>query len=227
MANFYMKFCPNDHVVYAEGGMPTQKYCTTCGEELISKCPSCNSDIPNYFESRKYFTNNTPVNFPRKNDFCIQCGQPYPWAKQFISGLDHSGIWELMHPTITEICKSRFESGHYADSVEAAFKEINAIVKSAHYKKTGKEEDGKSLMFKAFSSENPSILLSKLDMVTGRNIQEGYMYLFAGSIQAIRNPNAHNNLKISKELSIHYLFIASLLFKMLDKGIIQEKNITT
>ena len=53
------------------------------------------------------------------------------------------------------------------------------------------------------------------------------MHLFAGAIQAIRNPNAHNNLKISKELSIHHLFLASLLFNVLDKEIIQGQDITT
>lgn len=58
-------------------------------------------------------------------------------------------IWDLMHPKIVAISKKRFEDGHFADSVEAAFKEINSKVKEIVKNKTGQEFDGASLlMFK-------------------------------------------------------------------------------
>src|SRR5206468_1502539 len=39
-------------------------------------------------------------------------------------------LWDFIHPTINKVSRSRFESAHYADSVEAAFKEINSIIKA-------------------------------------------------------------------------------------------------
>ena len=40
-----------------------------------------------------------------------------------------SSIWENIHPQIVAVSKARFNNEHYADAVEAAFKEINTRVK--------------------------------------------------------------------------------------------------
>jgi uncharacterized protein (TIGR02391 family) len=71
-------------------------------------------------------------------------------------------IWWYLHPDISKVSKSRFESGHNSDSVEAAFKEINKIIKEKVKSKTGEELDGASLMTKAFSPKNPIIELADL-----------------------------------------------------------------
>ena len=120
-------------------------------------------------------------------------------------------FWNLFHPEILEVSRIKFKDGHYADAVESAFKKINAIVKQNYFNSTKQELDGRDLMFKAFSLNNPVIKLSALSSQTDRNIQEGYMYLFAGSMQAIRNPHAHDNIPIEKEIAIHLIFLASLL----------------
>lgn len=58
------------------------------------------------------------------------------------------GIWAIMHPTIVELARPRFEAKLYADAVEAAFKEINVIVKRLYIAKVGEEKDGAGLMLK-------------------------------------------------------------------------------
>jgi uncharacterized protein (TIGR02391 family) len=123
----------------------------------------------------------------------------------------------LLHPRVTTLAKPRFDSGHYADAVESVFKELNSIVKELYIKSGGEELDGVPLMRKAFSPSNPVILLDDLKTETGRNIQQGYMDLFAGSISGIRNPKAHNNINISAERAAHHLMLASLLFFKLDE----------
>jgi len=126
-------------------------------------------------------------------------------------------FWDYFHPKIIEISKSRYESGHYADAVEAVFKEINNLIKEVVKKKTGQEYDGADLMNKAFSLTSPIIILDDLDTETGKNIQKGYMQMFAGAMIGIRNPKAHHNLKIDYKRAIHFLFFASLLLFKLDE----------
>jgi len=126
-------------------------------------------------------------------------------------------FWDLLHPKIVEVSKSRFEAKHFADSVEAAFKEINSIVKVIAKEKTGQEYDGVDLMNKAFSLQNPIIVLDDLSTETGKNIQKGYMQIFSGAIAAIRNPKAHENITIDSNRAIHFLFLASLLMFKIDE----------
>jgi len=126
-------------------------------------------------------------------------------------------IWSLLHERVVKTAKGRFDAGHYADSVEAALKELNSDMKAMVKKVTGKELDGADLMHQALSPKNPIIVLDDLSTESGRNQQMGYMEIFAGAMTGIRNPKAHENLTITKERAIHHLFLASLLFNRLDE----------
>jgi len=128
-------------------------------------------------------------------------------------------FWNMVHKDIITVARSKFEDGYYADAVESALKEINKRVKGIVIYKTGEEMDGASLMHKAFSEKNPIIVLDDLSSESGRNIQKGYMQIFAGVITGIRNPKAHDNIIISKERAVHFLFLASLLMYKLDEAI--------
>jgi len=132
-----------------------------------------------------------------------------------------NAFWDLLHPKIVEVSKSRFETNHFADSVEAALKEVNNIVKVIVEQRTGKEYDGAKLMYEAFSLKKPIIELGDLSTETGKNIQTGYMQIFAGSMIGIRNPKAHNNITIDSQRAIHFLFLASLLMFKIDEEIIE------
>jgi uncharacterized protein (TIGR02391 family) len=126
-------------------------------------------------------------------------------------------FWEDLHPTVVRVSRARFEGTHYADALEAAFKEINSVVKEHVKRKTGEELDGASLMQKAFSPNGPIVTLEGLDSETGRNIQQGYMQIFAGSIIGIRNPKAHGNITITENRAKHFLYLASLLAYRFDE----------
>lgn len=128
-------------------------------------------------------------------------------------------FWHMLHPTIIKRAKSRFESGHFADSVEAAFKEINNTIKQIVKKRIGQEFDGADLMNRAFSLQNPIITLSDLSSETGKNIQKGYMQIFSGVMTGIRNPKAHDNIEIDDKRAIHFLFLVSLLMYKIDERI--------
>ncbi len=129
-------------------------------------------------------------------------------------------FWDLLHPKVVEISKSRFDSGHYADSVEAAFKELNDIIKSLAKQKTGSEYDGSDLMNRAFSISNPIITLADLSTESGQNIQKGFMQIFSGSMTGIRNPKTHQNIIIDEKRAIHFLYLASLLMYKIDEKVV-------
>lgn len=134
--------------------------------------------------------------------------------------------WKYLHPKIVEVSKSKFEDGYVADSVESALKEINVVVKRLYKDKTQNELDGVSLMRKAFHPDNPILFLDEDPRSeSGRNIQDGYMQLFAGAIMGIRNPKAHANIVLDENRGIHFLFLASLLMQKVDESIaIHQKN---
>ena len=125
-------------------------------------------------------------------------------------------FWTLIHPAIVGVAKSRFDSGHYADCAEAALKHINTVVKAKVKRKTGQELDGAALMNKAFSVNNPIITIDDISTQSGKDIQQGYMQIFAGAMIGIRNPKAHDVIVIDRERAIHFIFLASLLMHTLD-----------
>jgi len=131
------------------------------------------------------------------------------------SQMEH--VWSLLHASVVALAKPRFEAGHYADAVEAVLKEVNSVVKMLHKAAANEELDGAPLMRKAFTPNKPTITLDDLTTETGRNIQQGHMDLFAGSMIGVRNPKAHGNIVITPERAIHHFFLASLLFHKLDE----------
>lgn len=130
-----------------------------------------------------------------------------------------ANFWNDIHPKITAVAKARYESNHFADAVEAALKEINSTMKNIVKRKTGNELDGASLMRTALSPKGPIICLDDLSTETGRNVQEGYMEIFAGAMIGIRNPKAHDNIKITENRARHFIYLASLLMSKIDERI--------
>jgi uncharacterized protein (TIGR02391 family) len=126
------------------------------------------------------------------------------------------GFWHFLQPLVTKLAKDKFEQGHYADAVETVFKEINLIIKKHYKNKTGVEEDGATLMNRAFSVNNPLFPFDDITTETGRNIQQGYMQIFAGAMTGIRNPKAHNNMTPDKNTAMNLLFVASFMMLKLE-----------
>lgn len=133
-----------------------------------------------------------------------------------------SSLGSLIHPEIMRVAESRMNSGHYADAVEGAFKELNNAVKDKAGPKLDNELDGQKLMQHVFSQNNPILLVEdNLESQTNKDTQQGYMMMFSGAMSAIRNPKAHENMEISKEDAIRKLIFASMLMCKLDNSLLQ------
>ena len=125
-------------------------------------------------------------------------------------------FWQFIHPKVIELCKSKFEDGYYSDAVQTALVEICSIVREFRKKQNLPEiPSDKDMLYNTFSTLK---VLQFTDSSTAslKNIQEGYEKIFPGVIQAMRNPNAHQNNIIEKSEAVQKLMIASNLMKMLD-----------
>jgi uncharacterized protein (TIGR02391 family) len=133
--------------------------------------------------------------------------------------ITETGIWMYIHPQIAAVSQGKFSDGYYADAVESAFKEINTRVKRLYKSKTGEERDGSDLMRKAFSSNAPVLIFESQNTQSGKNIQNGYMDMFAGAMTGIRNPKAHENMTITECQAVQRLMFASLLMTKIDEAV--------
>ncbi len=124
--------------------------------------------------------------------------------------------WTLIHPTIRMVAEPRFDAHQFADAVFAASTEVTARVRAQVKSAAGEELDGFKLMTRAFSGDSPLISLANLGDQSGRDEQQGYLHIFAGTVLAIRNPKAHKVIEISGVRAIHHLFLTSLLMEKLD-----------
>lgn len=139
--------------------------------------------------------------------------------KRRVLAQENEAFWEYVHPKIKVLVFEKFIGKHYADCVETAFKEINSRLKEIYKKQKGEEKDGTSLMTSIFSEKNPVLCFEDISTQSGKDVQTGYMQIFAGAMQGIRNPKAHENLYIQKEAAIKRLVLASLLMDKVDEAV--------
>jgi len=168
--------------------------------------PNPFSDLWEFYE---YWKSNDLSTYSSRRAYVASLYKKRSLAKS--EAVKEGSFWDILHPDIVDIAKPRYENGQFADSVEAALKEINTRVKNIVKQSTGSEYDGADLMNKAFSANSPILILDDLETEDGKSIQKGYMQIFAGSMTGIRNPKAHSNIILEKNDAIHLLHLASLL----------------
>jgi len=122
---------------------------------------------------------------------------------------------EMIHPIILKMSYEQFQQGHYKDSI---LNGINTLFQHIR-DKTNSEEDGKNLIGKVFSIKNPKLILNELDTSSGENEQQGFIQLFNGLYQGVRNPNSHGlKNSFTKLETMQYLIFISLLVTKVDNA---------
>lgn len=120
-----------------------------------------------------------------------------------------------LHPKVVKVSESLFKDGHYPQAIFEAFKAVDNFVK----KRAGLAIYGKDLMGKVFNVDDPIIKLNKLRTKSNRAEQEGFMYLFMGAMEGIRNLNAHDEAtELDPYKTLEYLGFASLLMRRTNEG---------
>lgn len=129
------------------------------------------------------------------------------------TGDDHPFEVRNIHADLPADVRKLFDNGHYPQATFEALKfvdeEVARISKST--------ENGKSLMMNAFREANPVLALNALVTVSEKNEQEGFKYLFAGTMVGIRNPRGHKTgMSDDPDTCLDHLGLASMLLRRLD-----------
>jgi uncharacterized protein (TIGR02391 family) len=119
-----------------------------------------------------------------------------------------------IHSKIEGTSKKLFDDGHYAQATFEAYKLVDKEV-STLAKIT---ESGVKLMMKAFSETSPLIKLTSMSNPSEKDEQEGYKFIFSGSVLAIRNPRGHEyGVQDSPTDCLDHLSLASMLLRRLER----------
>lgn len=132
------------------------------------------------------------------------------------------GQWAYVHPRIRHASEKLYVDGNFANAACDAFIEINVRVKKLYsIFEPGEHRvpDGDAAMNKVFSVNAPMLKFCDQSSETGFNIQKGFMQMLAGAMSALRNPKAHENIRISREDAMRRIIFASMLMYKIDEAV--------
>ena len=121
------------------------------------------------------------------------------------------------HPEINKHCRKLYREGNYFHAVFEAVKVYNNLVKS----KAELDDDGQSLMMKAWDSNKGLLKIKPSLSETDVSFHDGIKFLSAGLMSAIRNPTAHEpalHWPISEQDAADILSLVSFLLRQYDKA---------
>ena len=128
-------------------------------------------------------------------------------------------IDDLIHDDIREESFDLYEKGFYRESMINSILCLFDMIRN----QAGLQDDGSNLVGKAFSIDNPRLILADLQSESGRNIQKGIIQLLQGYFQAYRNVGSHSlHAKFNEKDALSVLIAVSRLYEQIiacDKAI--------
>lgn len=120
-----------------------------------------------------------------------------------------------VHGDLPADVRRLFDNGHFAQATFEAFKFLDEEVQRL----AGDPDFGRSLMMRVFGGEPPTLPLNPGMTTTEKSEQEGFKFLFAGSMQAIRNPRGHRtSISDDPDKALDHLCLASMLLRRLEEA---------
>jgi uncharacterized protein (TIGR02391 family) len=120
-----------------------------------------------------------------------------------------------IHPDLPAKVRKLFDDGHYPEATSLAFKHLDKQVQ----KHSGLPESGHKLMMAAFDGATPRVKLNALVTTSEKDEQNGYRFIFAGGMQGIRNPRAHEPTIVDDpDICLDHLSFVSLLLRRLEQA---------
>lgn len=118
-----------------------------------------------------------------------------------------------IHSSLPTEVKRLFDNGHYAQATFEALKYLDEEVQRI----SGDCDYGKSLMMRVFGGTPPKLPLNPCMTPSEQNEQEGFKFIFAGTMAGIRNPRGHKSgVMDDPDTCLDHLGLASLLLRKLD-----------
>lgn len=125
------------------------------------------------------------------------------------------GFENLLHPVVLENAYQLYRNGHLREAVLNSITAVFDFIRT----RTGSPEDGDRLIGQALSLNEPMLILSELESESGQNDQKGFMQIYKGTYQGIRNPKAHSlTHDLTNSKAAQYLVFASLLARRIEEA---------
>lgn len=122
---------------------------------------------------------------------------------------------ELLHPIVADSSYQLYCNGHLREAVLNSITAIFDFIRT----RSKSDKDGDSLIGEVFSLQNPVLILSELVTESGENDQKGFMQIFKGAYQGVRNPKAHSLAHdLTPKKAAQYLVFASLLARRIEEA---------
>ncbi|MEL6372241.1 MAG: TIGR02391 family protein [Pseudomonadota bacterium] len=120
-----------------------------------------------------------------------------------------------LHQALPKKTKKLFDDGHYSEATFESLKFLDKLVQRLG----GSRENGVKLMMKVFGGETPPIKLNTLASQSDIDEQEGFKFIFAGIMSALRNPKGHEyEIEDDPDTCLDHLTIISALFRKLESA---------
>jgi uncharacterized protein (TIGR02391 family) len=121
-----------------------------------------------------------------------------------------------IHPDLPAKVRTLFDDGHYPEATHLAFTYLDKQVQKHSGLLT---ESGFKLMMAAFDGAIPRVKLNALGTTSEKDEQQGYRFIFAGGMQGIRNPRAHEHTIVDDpDICLDHLSFVSLLLRRLEQA---------
>jgi len=121
----------------------------------------------------------------------------------------------MLHPVVRSSCYKQFKDGLLRDAV---FNSITAVFDFIR-KRSGSKKDGWDLVSEVFSESNPKLIFSELTTLSGKMDQRGFLKIFGGAYEGIRNPKAHTlDHDLTTLKTAQYLVFMSLLARRIEEA---------
>lgn len=118
-----------------------------------------------------------------------------------------------IHHALPAKVRTLFDDGYYPEATYEAFKYLDKTVERF----ACLSETGFKLMMGAFNENGPKIQLTALTTTSEKDEQQGYKFIFAGGILAIRNPRGHeHSMKDDPDVCLDHLSFVSMLLRRLE-----------
>lgn len=125
------------------------------------------------------------------------------------------GFEHLLHPVVTEHAYQLFRNGHLREAVLNSVTAVFDFIRE----RTGSRVDGDRLIGQVMSLSDPRLVLSEIETESGQSDQKGFMQIYKGAFQGIRNPKAHSLMHdLTENKAAQYLVFSSLLARRIEEA---------
>ena len=129
--------------------------------------------------------------------------------------VEQAGFEDLLHPVIVKSSLKAYQDGHLRESVLNSVVAVFQMIRNL----TGLDLDGDALINEALSLGHPLLVLSNLDTESGRNDQKGFIQIYKGVFQGVRNPKSHTlDHDLTSVKAAQYLVFSSLLARRIEEA---------